>query len=159
MIMDELTEFADAVSVTGAAGTRNVGDVVDIQSLGSAAAGIGSLRDLGVGHQPLYCVVQIATAPGGADTVQFRLVSDSVNPPAVDGTATVHIQSSAIAIADLPDGTRVIAAPLPAEGPVYERYLGIQAINVGAGALTLMAVDAFLTLNIPTTKTYPDASN
>ena len=81
MILDERTEFADAVSCnTGAAGTYNIGDVIDL----SVARDIASGR-------PLYLVVGVDTSiitGGNAGTIAFQLVSDGTDTIATNGTAT-----------------------------------------------------------------------
>src|SRR5690606_4046197 len=147
MILDERNEFADGVAVAGAAGTRQGGDVIDL----SVA------RDIGAG-QPIYLYILIETAPTGADTVAFHLVSDSVDPPALDGSATVHYSTGDVAIADLPVGTRYMVA-LPLEDPDYERYLAIHVTNVGDGALADLVFSAGLTLDPRGWKAYPDGQN
>ena len=150
MLLDELTEFADGVAVAGAAGTYNVGDIIDT---GAVA------RDIGVGKQPLICTVIIDTAPTGADTCKFQLVSDATSTIATDGSQTVHHATDDIAIASLPAGTIAMQFVLPREGEVYERYLAIQQVNVGASALADLVVSAFLSLDAPETRSYPDAAN
>ena len=147
MILDKRTEFADGVSVSGAAGTRNVGDVIDLSTA----------RDIGSG-QPVYLYILIDTAPTGADTVEFRLVSDATAIPATDGSATVHYSTGAKAIANLPAGTRFMVA-LPLEDPAYERYLGLQCVNVGASNLASLVVTAGLTLDPRKLESYPDGVN
>lgn len=144
MILDERTEFADAAAVAGAAGTYNVGDVVDMSNV----------RDIGNG-QPIYLIITIDTAPTGATTCEFKLVSDSAAPPATDGSATQHWASGAIAIANLPAGHKFVV-PLPAEGSVYEEFLGVQETNVGAGALASLKVNAFLSLDPTGWKSLPE---
>ena len=70
MILDERSEFADAVSVAAAAGTALIGDVIDL--------GTGS-RDIGNGQQ-LYLVIQTDTeiiTGGSAGTIKFQLASDA----------------------------------------------------------------------------------
>lgn len=147
MILDRLTEFADGVAVTGAAATRNVGDVIDLEVA----------RDIGNGQQ-IYLYVLVDAAPTGATTVEFRLVSDTAETPATDGSATVHWSTGATAIASLPAGT-LFMVPLPIEGFEYERYLGLQATNVGASALAALEVSAGLTLDPKAWKAYPEGNN
>lgn len=147
MIMDERLEFADATAVTGAAATRLVGDVINLQQA----------RDIGNG-QPVYAVVQVVTAPTGADTVKFQIVSDAQAAIATDGTQTIHAATDAEAIADLPVGTTFVLA-LPLEGKAYEQYLGFQVVNAGATALASLEVNAFLTLDPHGWQAYPDAAN
>lgn len=141
MIIDDRTEFADATALnTGAAGTYNVGDVVDLQ--GQAIGTANLTRDLG-SHDPVYLVVRVATTAtsGGAATLQVRLVSDDSATPSTT-TATVHYTSAAIALASLTAGATVCVTPLPSGS--YERYMGIQQIT-GTAAFTAGAIDAFLT--------------
>ena len=149
MFMDSLLEFADADTLTTTTGTNNEGDVVDLGLAG---------RDVGNG-QPLYLVVQVTTAvtSAGAATVAFQVVSDDSGTIATNGTQTVHVSTGAIGKASLTAG-QTFVVPLPAEFPVYERYLGFQAV-VGTAALTAGAVNAFITLDPTGWKAYPDASN
>ena len=150
MILDETLEFADATSV-GAPNnsTVNVGDVVDLNPA----------RDIGHGD-PIYLVVQVTTAvtSGGAATVSFLLVSDSVSTPAVDGTQTVHFESAVIPKATLVAGYKLVV-PLPSEGPPYERYLGVQVRENAGQALTAGNINAFLTLDAAKWTAYADAQN
>lgn len=79
MIFDNLTEFADAQTVTATA----ISDVID---LGAAP----TLQDIGNG-QPLYLVLtcdETAGSGGGLATVNFSLESDSTANLAT--SATVH---------------------------------------------------------------------
>lgn len=141
MILDERTEFADATALdTGAAGTYNIGDVVDTR--GSAGVNPNATRDLGVSAD-LWLIVRAAAdaTSGGSATLQVRLVSDDSATPSTT-TATVHAVSPAIAVADIKAGTTILATKLPSGS--YERYLGIQQIT-GTAAFTAGAIDAFLT--------------
>lgn len=147
MILDERTEFADATALnTGAAGTYNVGDIIDS----------GVARDLG--QQPVYLVIQITTAvtSAGAATVQFQLVSDATSTISTT-TQTIHAITAAIPKATLVAGYQLVI-PLPAEQPAYERYLAIQQVT-GVAALTAGAINAFLTLDPNGNRAYPDAVN
>lgn len=147
MILDERTEFADGVAVSGAAAVRNVGDTIPLPVAG----------DLGNG-QPVYAYILVDAAPTGATTVEFRLVSDAGATPATDGSASLHHSTGAIAIASMPVRTRYVF-PLPLEGVAYERYLGVQAVNVGATALADLVVSAGLTLDPVGWKPYPEGAN
>src|SRR3546814_4506181 len=69
-----------------------VGDVVDLQGLGS---GTGGARDIGNGR-PVYLVIQVTTeviTGGTAGTIAFELVSDA-QEAIVPDTATVHFRST-----------------------------------------------------------------
>ena len=157
MIMDERTEFADAASVAAAAGTALIGDVMD---LGTVA------RDIGIG-EPAWFVITCATSiitGGTAGTIQFQLASDAQAAIAVDGSASIHLTTPSYVTDDdalnrWDAGSVIFAAPLPIEGVVYERYLGVLAI-VGTTTVTAGAINAFITLDPPYTgKTYNDGVN
>lgn len=148
MILDFLNEFGADEAVSGAAATYNVGDVIDL--LTTVGGDIGHIP-------PIYWYVKIDTAPAGATSVEFKLVTDATGTPAVDGSATQLISTGAIPIANLPAGT-VLAFPLP-HGVVSERYLGLQCANVGATALSALVVTSGLTLTPPAWRAYPDGAN
>lgn len=150
MILDERTEFADAVSLnTGAAGTYNIGDLINLETA----------RDVGNGF-PLYLVIQVATGitvASSTGTVQFQLVSDATSTVSTS-TATVHVQSAEFATSTtaIAAGTVLLAVALPMEGNAYEQYLGIQQIT-GTTAINAGAVNAFLTTDVSKWKAYADA--
>ena len=149
MILDARTEIADAVALsTSATGRALVGSQIDLGTV---------TRDIGAGSQ-LYVVIQVDTAvtSGGAATVDFELVSDAQVAIAVDGTATVHAATGAIAKATLVAGHDVVIA-LPMGG-TYERFLGVVQ-NVGTAALTAGKVNVFLTQEPSTWRAYADAVN
>ena len=155
MILDERTEFCDAVSAAKEAGTALLGDVIDI----------GTTRDIGQG-QPLYLVIQVTTAfDGGAGAngiTSFQLVSDAAEAISTDGTQTIHMSTDLFAAAtQLTLGT-VIVMPLPmgdtGPGSGYERFVGFQAVQASEGEDD-GAVNAFLTLDPHGWTSYPDASN
>lgn len=133
MILDERTEFCDAVALnTGGAGSYLLGDVIDL----------GEAKDLG-NSDPLYLVVQVDTTAtsGGSATGQFNLVTDdnaSLSSPAV------LVSSKAWAVADMTAGTTLMVVQLPMEGTAYERYLGIQQ-TTGTAAFTAGKINAFIT--------------
>jgi hypothetical protein len=146
MILDERTEFADATALnTGGAGSYLVGDVYD--------TGNDGLNDV----EGLYLVIQVATTAtsGGSATVAFHLASDAGASIATDGTATYHWSSPAIAVASLTAGTYIARVELP-KG-TYERYIGILQTTAVA-ALTAGAINAFLTPNVATYKSFPQAA-
>lgn len=151
MILDERTEFCDAVALnTGAAGTYLLGDQIDL----------GVARDIGAG-QPLYLVVTVdtgITVGTGTGTVSFSLASDASASIATDGTATVHATSAAWATSTtaIPAGTVLFAVALPMEGAVYERYLGILQ-TTGTTAINAGKINAFLTHDVAKYKAYADA--
>lgn len=151
MILDERTEFCDAVALnTGAAGTYLLGDQIDL----------GVARDIGAG-QPLYLVVTVdtgITVAASTGTVSFSLASDNSASIATAGTATVHATSAAWATSTtaIPAGTVLFAVALPMEGAVYERYLGILQ-TTGTTAINAGKINAFLTHDVAKYKAYADA--
>lgn len=158
MILDERTEFADAVSVAAAAGTALIGDVIDLGA---------THRDIGNG-QPLYLVITTDTeiiTGGSAGTVKFQLASDAAAAIATDGSATVHIDTgtfvtddSAANDAQLNAGGVIFCGPLPLEGKVYERYLGILCVTATT-TTTAGKVNAFLTLDPYKWMAYAEGAN
>lgn len=150
MILDDRLEFADALALnTGAAGTYNLGDVIDTKS---TTIDPNTTKDLE--GSELYLVVRIGTAAtsGGSATLQVRLVSDDTATPSTT-TATVHATSAAIAVASLTAGATVMVTRLPAGS--YERYVGIQQIT-GTAAFTAGTLDAFLVSDPALYRAYGD---
>lgn len=155
-IMDKLTEFADAVSVAGAAGTALIGDVVDIQDL----------RDIGQSH--IYCNIMCAAdiiTGGAAGTIAFQLASDAQAAIATNGSASVHFATGTFvtddaALNELNAGDLIASFMLPLEAAVaYERYLGILAV-IATTTVTAGSINAFLSLQpLGAARHYPDAIN
>jgi hypothetical protein len=161
MIMDERLEFCDAVAVDGAAAptTALLGDVIDLSSIA---------RDIGQGED-VWLVITTDTeiiTGGAAGTIEFKLASDAQAAIATDGSATIHWTSTAFVTDDaaansaqLNAGGLIAAVSLPAEGAVYERYLGI-LVTRSTTAVTAGKINAFLTLDPPRTRrTYAEGAN
>lgn len=149
MILDERTEFCDAQALNlGAAASYLIGDVMDL----------GVARDIGNGADGLYLIGQVDTTAtsGGAATGQFHLASDAQAAIAVDGSASYHFSTAAIAVATLVAGYVICAVKLPSEGVAYERYLGILQTTAVA-AFTAGKVNFFLTPDLAKWKAYADA--
>ena len=150
MIIDDRLEFADATALnTGAAGTYNLGDVIDTKS---TTIDPNTTKDLE--GPEMYLVVRIGTAAtsGGSATLQVRLVSDDTATPSTT-TATVHATSAAIPVASLTAGATVMVTRLPSGS--YERYVGIQQIT-GTAAFTGGTLDAFLVSDPALYRAYGD---
>jgi len=150
MILDERLELADATALnTGAAGTYNIGDVIDTR-----AASIDPNVTKDHEGSELYLVVRVATAAtsGGSATLQVRLVSDDTATPNTS-TASVHATSAAIPVASLTAGATVMVTKLPSGS--YERYIGVQQIT-GTAAFTAGAIDAFLVSDPALYRAYAD---
>lgn len=144
MIMDKLTEFCDATSVAGAAGTALVGSQIDMSVL----------RDVGRGHPPIYLVIQCQTSiitGGAAGTIKFALASDD-SAAISTTTSTIHFETGTFVTDgddanELDAGDVIAVVPLPWDGGApYERYLGI-LVTIATQTVTAGAIDAFLTLN------------
>lgn len=158
MILDKKLELCDAVSVALTAGAtpQNIGDVLDLEAA----------RDLGNG-QPLYLVINVDTSiitGGAAGTIQFRLVSDSTDTIATNGTESLHWASDTFvtdddALNDLDAGDTVAVVPLPLDGSKpYERYLALQVVVLTTDT-TAGKINAFLTLDPTGWRAYPNATN
>lgn len=147
MIMDARTLFADGVAIGGSTGRRLVGDVIDLSNV----------RDLGLSDIWLVIMCTADLTSGGSATVQFELASDAQAAIAVDGSATVHLVTPNTDYSTIDAGERILVARLPVEatGKPYERYLGIIA-NVSTAALTAGSITAFLTMDPPVRKLYPN---
>lgn len=156
MILDERSEFADTVSVVGAAGTKILGDVYDLQVQ----------RDIGAAEHLFFMITVVdEVIAGDSDgSISFQLVSDAQAALATDGSATVHWDSGPIATgaagsnARLKAGSVLAQIGLPLEGPIYERYLGV-LVTITTTATTGGAVSAFLTPDKHTMKYYPEGVN
>lgn len=157
MILDERTEFADAVSVAGAAGTALIGDVINTEVV----------RNMGNMAKQVYLVITVDTeiiTGGAAGTIVFKLVSDAQAAIATDGSATEHFVSrsyvtddSAANDAEMNAGGVPVCVALPLEGKRYEQYLGILAV-IGTTTVTAGKINAFLTMDPKQWRAYPDGN-
>lgn len=144
MILDNFLEFADAAAI--ALNTTNaIAPNTDVIDLGDSP----TLKDIGNG-EPLYLVIQVDTAFGGAGNVTFDLVSDSTANLAT--SKTTHLTTGAIAYTSWTAGTTKIY-PLPVE-TTYERYLGLW--ETASGNLTSGKINAFLTHDVSKWVATPD---
>lgn len=132
MILDELSELADAVAIdTGVPGLYRFGDVIDT---GAVASGFSA---------DLWLVLRVATtfASVGAAKARFHIVSDAQSLIAIDGTTSFHFSTGALAVAQLTAGTVVAAFKLSEHS--HERYVGVLQETVAA-AFTAGALDVFV---------------
>lgn len=142
-VIDSTAEFANAVSIAAAAGTINVGNVMDLTLA----------RNIGRG-QPIYCFVSVDTSivAAGAGTLQFRLVEDTAAPPSTSAPASILALSPVFATAASTPAIQVAGKTLwvfaiPEEvGQGSARYLGLQAI-IGAQTISAGKVDSALTID------------
>jgi hypothetical protein len=147
MIIDSRNEFCDGVALnTGAAGVYALGDVIDLQASG---------LDMGQGaNLSLVIMVSEGATSVGAATASFSLVSDAVETPATDGSATVHLTTAVFPLAAMTAGTVLASVVLP--NGAYERYVGLLQTTGGA-AFTGGAIKAFLTNDPAAWTAYADA--
>lgn len=149
MILDERTEFCDAVTGVSAASTTTLrGDQIDLGS---------TVGDGFQGGQPAVVItIDTAFVSANSNTTRFVVASDAAAAIAVDGTATEHATSQDFLPSDLVAGARIVI-PLPAGLPNYERYLGIlQSVGAGASGVTAGAFNAFLTMDAGSWKATAD---
>jgi hypothetical protein len=161
MILDERSEFADAVSVAAVAGTALIGDVIDTRIAGTSA----QPNDVGLSSD-LWLVIQTDTeiiTGGSAGTIRFQLASDAQAAIATDGSASVHFDTGTLVTDDaaandskLNAGGLIACVKVPRG--VYERYLGILCI-IGATTVTAGKINAFLTNDVSAWAAYADAVN
>lgn len=144
MILDERTEFFDALLIPQAAGTTVLGDVIDLSVP----------RDLGQGIPVFWTVTEDITAAGGT-SIQLNLITSATSNMA---SPTVIASTPVILLAGLTAGKILYQAPLPAEGNLYQRYLGVQGVVAGTFTGT-GAISSFLTLDSRSTKHYPQGVN
>ena len=156
MILDERLEFADAVSVAAAASTALIGSQID---LGAAGVNPGAGRGL---YLVIRTAVEIITG-GVAGTIQFKLASDSTAAISTT-TSTIHLitpeyvtDDDAANDAQLNAGGTIYQGMLP-EDDTYEQFLGILAV-IATTTVTAGSIDAFLTFDVNSWKSYPDAAN
>ncbi len=147
MLMDARTLFAEEVAIGGSTGRRLVGDVIDLSNA----------RDIGVSDIWIVIICTTDLTSGGSATVTFEVASDAQAAIATDGSATVHLATADTDYATIDAGERILVSRLPVEatGKPYERYLGILA-NVSTAALTAGKISAFLTMDPPVRKLYPN---
>lgn len=163
MLLDERSEFADAVSVAAAAGTALIGDVIDLDS-----PEVSPNTTIDLEGADTYLVIQtdveIITA-GAAGTIQFFLVSDALATlgGGVVANCTTHIASASLVTddagansAELNAGGVIFCGKLPRGN--YEKYLGILC-TVGTTTVTAGSINAFLTNDPAMWRAYADNVN
>jgi hypothetical protein len=152
MILDRYNEFCDNVALnTGGAGTYLLGNQIDLVYP----------RDIGHGntnHLYLVIVVTETATSGGSATLQLTLASDATASIATNGTATEHISTAVFPVAQLNAGKVLLVTPLPLEGPVYEKFVGILQ-KTGTAAFTAGRIDAFLTPTPQVWKAHADEAS
>lgn len=145
-ILDERTEFADAVSIAHAAGEVILGDVIPLDTAG---------MNLGNSMTPVYLVISVDTSldsTGGASTVAFKLMSHST---ATITAGATHLTTAAFTEAQAVAGTILLCVALPQAE--YGKYLGL-SYTIAGETSTAGKVNAYLTMDPPNGwKAYADA--
>lgn len=144
MIYDTLAQFCAATAIsTSATADAILGNVYDTGATPTLKS---------VAETPIYLVIQVTTALGGATSLRLRLVSDSTADLAT--SKTTHLDTGVIALSGNWAVGTVFALPLPPT-QTYERYLGMWQNIVGTA--NAGAVNCFLTLNPPSWIALPNA--
>jgi hypothetical protein len=143
MIMDKFTTFGDNEDAFADGAATVVGDSVDTKDA----------RPIGHGT-PMYLILQVSTDFVGGTSAEFKLVSDAVDP-VLAASATEHLTTGAVPVADLVVGWRKVLT-LPPD-MTYERYLGI--VSDCTGNVTAGAIDAWITQDRPGWYTLPEGNN
>lgn len=150
MILDSRAEFCDDTALnTGAAGSYLIGNVYNLEDIG-LDQGAGAL-------QPFLMIITGSVAvdsAGDGTKVQYHLCSDAQAAIAVDGSATYHFSTGAIAQASMAVGKVLACVRLPMG--TYEQYIGIVQ-TTSVEAVTAGKVNAFLTMNPTKWYALPDS--
>ncbi len=147
MIVDALLALAGSITGNTVTGANMFASGATVTS--PNIVDLSQARDVGEG-QDLYARVEITTAYAAGTSVQFQAVvaSDTAisQNVAVVGAGPVLLTANATA------GTRVAFKLNPSLGALGQRYLAIQAVNVGA--MSAGAVYADIGMEIADYKVY-----
>lgn len=148
-ITDKLSTFGLAEALnTGAAGSYILGDALDLQNA----------RDIANGR-PLYVVISVSTTAtsGGSATGAFSILAAAADPAITSDN--VLLATGAIAVADMTAGDTLAVLALPMEGAVaYTQYIGLMQTTAVA-AFTAGAINAYITMDPPVWRAYPEGQN
>ena len=146
MILDKRAMFADNLAVPSTATTAIFGDYYDLTAgmgfnyqNGAVVATSGNLTDQPGNSEDTYLVGLVTTVVAVLTSLQLKLVSAT----ATDLTTgqIVHVDTGTIPLATLVAGYQFFGVQLPRG--TYNRYMGIIATSVGAGATGKVSI--FLT--------------
>lgn len=143
MILDKLSQFADSEDFFGAAGTAKIGNAIPLGAAGP---------NLGEGHA-LHLVIGVTEAMAGGTSVQFNLVT--ADNAALDSNPVTLLSTPVLTTASVTLGLQALVVALPKA--TYKAFLGITATRVGTS--TAGEIDAFLTMDPPTWRAYPEGLN
>jgi hypothetical protein len=149
MYVDALLALSGSISGNTVTGQAVFASGATVLSTNTVDLGIA--RDIGEG-QELYGRVEVTTAFTGGTSAEFQFIAtDAAN---LTGNVTVIGTTGAIAVASLTLGARFACAINPRLASKGQRYLGMQAVNVGAN--TAGSVYADVGIEIADFKTYPN---
>lgn len=145
-LVSKLDEFCDGTALAAATAAAGVcGNVID---LGTSPTGALLTNVQGYpGNSNIYLVAKILAAATGANSTKVFALHSSTLAALTGGTTTVHLTTSAIAMATLVAGYEIYNIKLPRG--TYQRYLGLYMTNAG-DSMTGGTIDAYLTMDPPT---------
>lgn len=114
-------------AVFGSGTTVTSTNVVDLASQGVPS---GQVRDIGEGSDFDLLRVEVTTAFTGGTSCQFNVVA--ADDAGITTNVTVIGTTGAIPVASLTAGSRFVAQINPRLASKGQRYLAMQAVNVGA---------------------------
>ena len=128
MQLDAQCLFSDDQDLSQVAATYLCSNSYDLGVAGVDALGNTIIKDLGRGNVP-HLLVQVTETftSGGAATVDFQLITDSVE--GLDSTPLVIASTGAIGYATLVAGYQ---ARLTIPAGITERFIGVQYVIAGA---------------------------
>lgn len=147
MILDALLALSGSISGNTVTGQ-------DVHATGATVLStntvdLGVARDIGEGKD-LYGRVEVTVAGAAGTSVEFQFIAaDAAN---LTGNVTVIGTTGAIPVASLTLGARFACVLNPRLASKGQRYLGMQAVNVGA--MTGITVYADVGLEVADFKTY-----
>ncbi|WP_377285693.1 Bbp16 family capsid cement protein [Raoultella ornithinolytica] len=143
MFVDAQLEFSDSQVITASTGSTNIIDF-------NPAFNFNTVIDAGAGEPTFLVVIPSVTfAAEGAATLAIELRAYA-NEDKSD-TPTVIFSTTAKALATLKAGKPAVVVALPSAD--YKRFLSLQ-YTVATGPFTAGAVDAFITKDAQTWRSY-----
>ena len=151
MIMDALNIFDPAgTAITASAASTNV---IDLYNVAAGISGTTWARDIGIGDDPLWVVVQVGTAftAAGAATLQVAFQTAPDGGSGTPGTFVNLAMSDTIAKTALTAGAEVlrIAVPLGCQRFIRMNY------TVATGPFTAGTIQAELVVDRQAFVAYP----
>lgn len=144
-MFDKQLVMSDKQAITGAAGTTVCTNKIDLQggTPGFTTDTLGNTVLNDPGRSEVDVLITVTEQFAGGDSVNFQLGADN---DSAFGSPTILATSGAIAIATLKPGYQV-RLRLPAGIAAADKYLGVQYVTLGAGAMTAGKVFAALIMD------------